>query len=178
MMDLLATSAEVLSEAGFSTRLTSVESREALMFEDPTVLGFLFAYIDPAQLIKCWAKDAHSVVAGHQFGLRRASQKAWNTYVGFLAAGPANFAQSAALSAIEEDLTGTRKIARAAVAELADLRAALLPLLPLQAAPKLDSVDMRTEIRQRTTELPPRAVEAFLSGADEAVVIHVLEETQ
>jgi hypothetical protein len=178
MMDLLATSAELLSEAGFSTRVTSVESREALMFEDPTVLGFLFAYVDPAQLITCWAKDAHSAVASHQFGLRRASQKAWNTYVGFLAAGPANFAQSVALSAIEEDLTGTRKIARAGVSELADLRAALLPLLPLQAAPKLDAVDMRLEIRQRTTELPPRAVEAFLSSADEGVVIHVLEETQ
>jgi hypothetical protein len=35
---------------------------------------------------------------------------------------------------------------------------------------------MPAEIRLRTTELPERAIEAYLSGAHEASVIQVLEE--
>ncbi len=35
---------------------------------------------------------------------------------------------------------------------------------------------MRAEIRLRTTELPQRAVEAFLSDASVAVVAQVLED--
>jgi hypothetical protein len=80
------------------------------------------------------------------------------------------------LGAIEEDLTGTRKIAQAGVNEVAELRLALLPLLPFQSAPRLEAVDIAAEIRQRATELPARAVDAFLSSADASVVMQVLEE--
>jgi hypothetical protein len=177
MIDILATSAEILNDAGFSTSVTSAAAQDLLSFEDPTVLGFLFVYDGPSRLIECWAKDAERAIASNQFGLRRAGQKAWNTYVALLATAEADHTQSAALSAIEEDLTGTRKIARAGIVDISDVRAALLPLLPLQSAPKLEAVDMPTEIRQRSTELPSRAVEAFLSSADPAVVIQVLEET-
>jgi hypothetical protein len=36
---------------------------------------------------------------------------------------------------------------------------------------------MKKEIRERTTELPRRVVDAFLSGAEESVVLQVLEES-
>ena len=114
----------------------------------------------------------------HQLALRRAGPKAWNTYVVLLAKEDATESQLAALSAIEEDLTGTRKIARASIKDTSDLNAAMLPLLPLQSAPILDAVDMVMEIRQRATELPARAIEAFVSGADESVVLQVIEEAQ
>ena len=177
MTDILKAGADVLSEVGFSTSPISVGDRQALAFEDATVLGFLFTYDNPRQLIEVWGKDTNHAIAAYQFGLRRAAQKAWNTYLILLATGAADYAQVVALSAIEEDLTGTRKIARAGVADVADLRAALLPLLPLQSAPRLEAVDILDEIRQRSTELPARAIEAFLSNADEGVVIQVLEET-
>jgi hypothetical protein len=175
-MDILAASAEVLAGAGFSTSLVSVEDRRALTFEDNTVLGFLFAYDDPALLIECWSKDADKAVAAHQFALRRAAKKAWNAYVVLLTDREPDYVQSVALSAIEEDLAGTRKIAQAGIVDVAELRKALLPLLPFQSAPRLEAVDIVAEIRQRTTELPSRAVNAFLSDADESVVIQVLEE--
>jgi hypothetical protein len=104
--------------------------------------------------------------------------KAWNAYAVLISAAEANYSESVVLSAIEENLVGVRKIARAGVRDVADVRDALLPLLPLQSAPKLEAVDMDAEIRLRTTELPSRAVDAFLSGAEEAVVIQVLEEGQ
>ena len=178
MNDILTSSADLFSEAGFMTRNVSVNGREALVFESATVIGFLLTYDDPHVLIETWDKDATRVIADHQFFLRRAGQKAWNTYVVLLAAGNTDYAILAALSAIEEDLVGTRKIARGNIRDISDLRAALLPLLPLQTAPKLEAVDIVAEIRQRATELQPRAVDAFFSTADEAVVIQVLEEAQ
>lgn len=176
MIDITASSAEILTETGFLTGRVSVGNREALVFEDDTVLGFLFAYASSPELIGAWDKDANRAIADHQLGLRRASQKAWNVYVVFLSSLDADHSHSAALAAIEEDLAGTRKIARDGIADLADLRAALLALLPLQSAPKLEAVDIMAEIRQRATELQPRALDAFLSTVDETVVIQVLEE--
>lgn len=177
MIDLLNSSAEVLVEAGFTATKVTVGNRKVLAFEDATVLGFLFAYDDASKLMTEWPADADRAISTYQFGLRKAGLKAWNTYVVLLASGPADYAQTVSLGAIEEDLAGTRKIARAGVNDVANLHAAILPLLALQSAPRLDAVDIAEEIRQRTTELPPRAVEAFLSSADEAVVIQVLEET-
>lgn len=176
MNDILLNSADLLTEAGFLTRHVSISEHEALVFENPTVIGFLLTYDAPLALVKNWEREANRLIADHQFFLRRAGQKAWNTYVVLLAAGVTDYASLAALTAIEEDLVGTRKIARGQIGDIADLRAALLPLLPLQTAPKLEAVDIVAEIRQRSTELQPRAVDAFLSSADEAIVIQVLEE--
>ncbi len=150
MMEIITLSAEVLSEVGFTTSRISINDRDVLVFEDPTVLGFLFAYENSGELIGAWEKDAGRAIADNQFGLRRAAQKAWNTYVVLVAGETGDYSHSSALAAIEEDLTGTRKIARA--------------------------VDIQAEIRQRATELPPRAIDAFLSAADGTVVMQVLEE--
>ena len=176
MTDILALSEEVLREAGFAIRKISVAGRPAIAFENPTSLGFVFAYDTPSEILATWSQDADTAVSAHQLVLRRARQKAWNAYAVFLAREAADYVAAAALSAIEEDLVGTRKIARAGVLDSADVRAALLPLLPLQSAPLLQAVDFVEEIRQRTTELPSRAVDAFLSSADDSVVIQVFEE--
>jgi hypothetical protein len=176
MIDITLASAEILSEAGFSTTIIDLGERAGLAFESDTVLGFLIAYDGPDDLLAAWDKDAERAVASQRFGLRRAGQKAWNTYMVLLAGREADFAGATTLGAIEEDLVGTRKIARAGTADMSDLRAALLPLLPLQAAPMLEAVNMPDEIRERTTELPARAIEAFFSNANEAAIIQVLEE--
>jgi hypothetical protein len=177
VIDILNSSAKVLAEAGFTVTTVSVGTRQTLAFEDKSVLGFLFSYGDASRLMLEWSADADKAISTYQFGLRRAGPKAWNAYTVFLASGAADYAQTVSMGAIEEDLAGTRKIARAGVNDIADLHASLLPLLALQSAPRLEAVDMAAEIRQRTTELPPRAVDAFLSSADEAVVMQVLEET-
>lgn len=176
MNELLVRSTTILAEAGFTTEQSHTGSRESLVFEDATTLGFIFAYGSPTELIASWENDANAVVAGHQFGLRRAGQKAWNTYIVLLSQDGADYKESAALAAIEENLSGTRKVVRAGIKGLGDVRAALLPLLPLQSAPKLEVVDIMTEIRQRASELPSRAVDAYLSSADESAVIQALED--
>ncbi|MEJ0075998.1 MAG: hypothetical protein WDO17_11220 [Alphaproteobacteria bacterium] len=177
MTDLLSASAQILSEAGFTVADVTVGGRKAIAFEDATVLGFVFAYSDINELMSSWSGDGDLAVANYRFGLRRVGQKAWNVYQVFLTGGSANHIASVALSAIEENLSGTRKIARAEVINVADVRDALLPLLRIQNTPRLEAVDIVSEIRQRTTELPPRAVDAFLSEADVLTVLQALEES-
>jgi hypothetical protein len=160
--DLLEESERLLQKAEISTQLVEMSRGKALSFESETVLGFIVAYEDCARLLERWSADMDALVSENQLALRRAHSKAWNTYTVFLAAAAADYAQKVALSKIEEDLAGTRKLARAGIVDFEDLRAALLPLLPIQNAPLLEAVDMSAEIRLRTTELPTHVVDAFL----------------
>lgn len=175
MIDIVSECPRLFAEADITTSPAALDL-PALSFEGATILGFLLAYRDAAELLARWRQDTGVLIAAHQFGLRRAREKAWNTYLILLAGGAPHYAEQVALSAIEEDLSGTRKIARAGIVDLDSLRSALLSLLPIQSAPRLEPVDMRGEIRLRTTELPDRAVEAFLSQAPVAVVAQSLEE--
>jgi hypothetical protein len=176
MSDLKVLAAECLREAGFSIGTFESNGQTGLMFEDSTIMGFLFTYSDATALVSSWEGDSKRAIALHAFALRRSERKAWNLYFAFLAGGGAAYPDVIRLATIEENLTGTRKIARAGVNDLTDVKEALLALLPIQSAPQLVAVDIPAEIRLRTTELPPRVVEAFLSSADESVVLQVLEE--
>lgn len=174
MSAVLEDSQRLLSEAGLAAAMAGAGG--VLSFEGDTVLGFVIAYDTPGDLLARWKADVQRIVAENQLGLRRAQLKAWNTYVVLLAAVDASYPELVAMMSVEEDLTGARKIVRGGVGSPDALQAALVSLLPLRHAPRLEAVDMRAEILLRTTELPPHAVEAFLSGAPEATVMQVLEE--
>lgn len=176
MIDLLDECQRLLNQIGCATVSIEMTTRRALAFESATVLGFVVAYDNAVDLLDRWSADADWLIKSHQLGLRRAQGKAWNTYTIFLAGAEPTYGEVVALSAVEEDLTGTRKIARAGIRDVQGIRATLLPLLPIQNAPRLEAVDMTSEIRLRTTGLPRAVVEAFLSGAPEASVAQVLEE--
>ena len=168
----------ILSEAGYSVgRLSSVPD-EVQTFESDTVLGFVLGYQKADALIADWENDTKRVLSAAQFALRRADAKAWNVYFVLLAEQSGDYGQTVAISAIEENLVGTRKVARAGIATGDELRAALLPLLPVQNTPRLEGVDMQAEIRLRTTELPRELIETFLSGASDATLVQLLEGSQ
>jgi hypothetical protein len=178
MSDLLVISSEVLRNFGYSVIQFEHEGHTAACFEDETTLGFVFTYTDADALISMWAPDIAKAASRHSLALRRAGQKAWNVYAIFLGGGNASETDAMRLSFIEEDLTATRKLARAGLKDTTDVREALLTLLPLQNAPLLEAVDMSEEIRLRASELPARVLDAFLSNSDESVVLQVLEEEQ
>jgi hypothetical protein len=174
MIDALGACAEILSAAGFSTAIPT-SRQDVLLFEDSTTLGFVAVYANSSELIRDWSDDVDHVVREHQLALRLAGSKAWNLYAVLLAID-AEEHRTAALAAIEEDLSGTRKIARSGMRDRLDVHEALLALLPLQSAPRLEAVDIESEIRQRAVLLPERVLDAFLSPADDAAVLQVLEE--
>jgi hypothetical protein len=175
MIDIASECRRLLANADIASMTIDGSKGRALAFEGTTVLGFILIYPDAGALREHWRSESQSLITTHQLSLRRAQVKAWNTYVVLLAAAAPTYADQVAISAIEEDLVGTRKLAAAGVQDSDALRTALLPLLPIQSAPRLEAVDMRAEIQLRTTELPPRAVEAFLSEASVAVVAQALE---
>ena len=167
-----------LTDAGYAVGPLATSQGEVTTFENDSVLGFVLHFPDAGSLIENWRGASDRVLRTAQFALRRAEAKAWNAYFVYLADAPGDYGQNIALGAIEEDLVGTRKIARAGISSTDDLKAALLPLLPVQNAPRLEAVDMATEIRLRTSELPTELIDAFLAGAAEATLTHLLESGQ
>ena len=167
-----------LSDAGYSIGELNALDGTAITFEDDTVLGFVLLYPDAANLIDNWQTDSARVLDNVQVALRQAGVKAWNAYLVLLADAGGDYGQNITLGNIEEDLVGTRKIARAGVKVPSKLRDALMPLLSLQNAPRLGAVDMPTEIKLRTSALPPEFVEGFLSNASESVLFQILESDQ
>ena len=127
-------------------------------------------------LIDQWEGDMNRAISSYQFSLRRSGQKAWNLYAVFLARNLSQTNDLPPITQIEENLSSYRKIARANINDSIDVRNALLSLLPIQAAPQLEAVDLPLEIRHRATELSQRSIDAFLSTSDEAVILQVFEE--
>ena len=146
-----------------------------VIFENATVLGFVFFYSDSAALLSNWRKDSEQIVRAAQFRLRQAGAKAWNAYTVFLAVEQTSPNDAVMLRAIEEDLGGTRKIARTGVKNREELRRALLPLLAIQNAPSLESIDMGKEIRLRTSELPDDLVDGFIGDVPNSLMARLLE---
>ena len=166
---------DILNEADYSVGQIDGQDGEIMLFESDSVLGFVLVFEDPDALISNWQAASGRVLLANQFALRRAKSKAWNAYFLFLAEAPGDYGQNITLGAIEEDLVGTRKIARAGISTKEDCRAALLPLLPVQNAPRLEAIDMTAEIRLRTSELPEPLVDAYLAGAGDALMTQLLE---
>jgi len=184
MSEILLNCASVLAEAGFTTRHIEIpldadrRPIQTLSFEDATVLGFVLAYETPAELIASWRLDGDRIAMRHRDALQAARQKAWNAYLVLVSQRPADFAESLVLGQIDEDLEAMRKITKAGAIGTTGARAALLPLLPFRAAPVLDPIDMREEIASRSSELDGDIVQAFLSGADEGVVMQLIEDRE
>jgi hypothetical protein len=178
-MDLISASGSLLSEeAGFAVGEFESNGRRFLGFEDITTLGFVFAYGTAHELLSSWERDLDGAIRDFKFGLRAAGKKAWNVYAVLLSEGVAIDFESVALTGIEENLSGTRKIARAGVSTGTSLKEALLPLIPIQAAPSLPAVDTAAEIEIRTTELSARIRQGFLSQTvNELQLLNIIEES-
>ena len=95
-----------------------------------------------------------------------------------LSESPGDIADHVTLGMIEEDLAGTRKIARAGITNGNEAHSALLPLVDIQNAPQLGTIDMAVEIRIRTPELPRDLVDAFLNKANNKSMLDLLERQE
>lgn len=182
MNDTLEAAREVLGDAGFAVRWLASGGDEAglvdgaLAFENDTVIGFVLTSDSPADLLAGWRAASDVLIRDQAQFLGSAGEKAWNAYLILLAAREASFGEALALGQVEEDLEGMRKIARAGVNGPSAARGALLPLLPFRAAPVLEPVDMPAEIRERAGDLDPEIVRAFLSRAEQPLVLQVVED--
>ena len=164
-----------LIDEGYSVGELHTRDRDVVIFENATVLGFVFFYSDSAALLDNWRSDSERVLREAQFSLRQAGEKSWNTYTVFLAENRTNTDDGIKLQSIEENLVGTRKIARTGVKSTEEMRLALLPLLGIQNAPRLEPIDMVSEIRLRTSELSEDLVNGFIADAPQSLLTQLLE---
>jgi hypothetical protein len=175
MSTILETAAELLQEHGYVVVLKHTDVPH-LLFESEECLGLMIAFADPETLLGNWSIQSAALLEAQKLGLRRSLEKAWNSYLVLLSAARADRLQQALMDSVEEDLVGTRKIARAGMTSREEIARAILPLLPLQSAPNLQPVDMKEEVRIRASQLPPAVMDAFLAGRDASTVMQLLEE--
>ncbi len=165
MIDVLSTMQVVLREAGFTTRLTSIDRSSMVCFEDDTLIGFGCVFDDPSSLLTRWKATEKLILTRYAARFRIAGEKAWNVYCVFLCGSAADSIQNRQVRWIEEDLERTRKVAACGLASREDLLRALLPVLPLQDQPVLRAEDVTERLQTRIRTIAPRASDVVLDQA-------------
>lgn len=165
MTDLVSNVQITLQSAGYKTWLISGDEFPTTGFEDDATLGFVLVFETAEALLQNWQQREMSLLLKHAINLRRAAEKAWNVYGIFLTAAAANQTQVRQIQQIEEDLERTRKIAAAQVQTSEDVVQALLPLMPIQYAPRLDDENVAVRLRRRLEVVAPTVVETVF-GSD------------
>jgi len=175
MIDVLSTMQGVLREAGFTTRLISVDRFPIVCFEDDDLMGFGCVFEDPSDLLARWKATETSLLTRHAASLRAAGDKAWNVYCVFLCGPAADSILNRQVRWIEEDLERTRKITGCGLASRDDLVQALLPVLPLRNQPVLQEDDVTARLQRRISTIAPRAAAIVLDrGTPAAEVVRLL----
>jgi hypothetical protein len=178
MIDVLSSMHLVLREAGFITRLASIERSSIVCFEDEILSGFGCVFANPRELLAEWKAMEMALLTHFSPSLRAAREKAWNIYCIFLCASDADAEQNREVRWIEEDLERTRKIAACGLLSRDDIVRALLPILPLQYKPALRAEDANDRLQTRIRGISPKASQIVLDETiSTAEVIRLLGES-
>ena len=166
MTDLKSSLQVVLQDAGYETWLVSLDDLEAIGFEDDAAMGFAYVFEDASTMLTRWRELETKLLTRHALSLQKAGEKTWNIYSVFLCAELASPDQLREVRWIEEDLERTRKITGCGLASTSDVVTTLLPLLPLQYQPSLDSedFDLTQRLLKRIGNIAPAATHAALDA--------------
>ena len=164
MTDLKSSLQVVLQDAGYQTWLGSLDDLEAIGFEDDAAMGFAHVFENPVIMLTRWRELETKLLTRHALSLQKGGEKTWNVYSVFLCTETGTADQLREIRWIEEDLERTRKITGCGLANTSDVVTALLPLLPLQYQPQLDSedFDLTQRLLKRIVNIAPAAADAAL----------------
>lgn len=173
-MDISSQTEILLRDAAYDTWSWSGVQAPVIGFENEAIAGFVYFFPAGDLLLKNWFEMQRLVLDRHALALRSAGAKAWNIYSIFLA-DIATSEEQRAIERIDEDFTLTRKIARANIPSVDDLRTALLPLLPIQSRTGFGTAHYEELLRARLKDIAPAVVDAFIGPAAASDVVHMLE---
>jgi len=167
MMDLRSSVQIILQDARYDTWLLAIDDLQAIGFEDDAVMGFACIFDDVAFLLSHWQEIEAKFLTRHAASLRKAGEKTWNIYSVFLSSGKADEVQLREVRWIEEDLERTRKLAACGLSNRDEIVTALLPLLPIQRQPVLDTEEFNLTLRleKRIAAIAPDAASAVLDNS-------------
>ena len=177
MTDLKPTLQALLEDAGYQTWLVGIDRYEAVAFEDDAAMGFACIFERGEVLLREWLDLETKFLINFAPALKRAGEKTWNVYSAFLCAQNASEDEARAIRWIEENLERTRKITGIVPNGRSDLITALLPLLPIQYQPRLDSedFDLTQRLRRRIASISAPAEYAALdAGVTTTEVVRLL----
>lgn len=164
MIDLLSTAQVILKDAGYTVRLSAIQSRTLICFEDTAVLGFCSIFVSPEELIKKWTSYENEIISRFAANFRAAGDKAWNVYSIFLTDAVATDVDRRMIGKIEENLERTRKLAASGISSREELMGVLLPLLSVQFQPKLPDGDITARLKRRIGEIAPNVRDIALDN--------------
>jgi hypothetical protein len=176
-MSLLHHIEAALREARYLVQPSS-DSPSTLYFEDYSLFGLAIVYESVESLLRNWKRRQDDFLQTNAPFLRQAFQKAWNCYTVHLTEDVATPHQKQALFDVEEDLTSTRKIARADMATPADVQRALYPLIPVQNLLRIQGSPNDLDIAQRLHDWPEAALNALLGAGNAEDVVELLLENE
>ncbi|OGP59827.1 MAG: hypothetical protein A2162_01565 [Deltaproteobacteria bacterium RBG_13_52_11b] len=162
MTDIRSIVQVVLQKAGYRTWLESIERLTIVCFEDDAVMGFACVFEDAASLLASWRSTETAFLMRYAENIRAAGQKAWNVYSVFLCEAAADAVQAREIQWIEEDLERTRKLVATGLISRDEVITALLPILPFQYRPRLDTGDLTQRLRKRIAAIAPAAADSVL----------------
>jgi len=173
MMDLQSPVQVVLQDAGYETWLQSVDGVRTIVFEDDAVMGFVCLFENVPSLLRDWRALETKLLTRHAASLQKGGDKTWNVYSVFLSSAGADEIQAREVRWIAEDLERTRKLAACGLTSLEEVLTALLPLLPIQSQPLLDSedFDLTQRLEKRIAAIAPEGAKAVLNGEVAAVEV-------
>lgn len=167
MMDLRSQVQIALQDAGYTTWLGVLDDFEAVGFEDDAVMGFACIFDNVDDLLREWQIVESRLLSKHASAFQRAGEKTWNVYSVFLCQEEAEEDRARAVRWIEENMERTRKLAACGIVDNHRLLSALLPLLPLQSQPALDSEDFDAtkRLNRRIESIAPDVAKLALDPA-------------
>jgi hypothetical protein len=177
MTDLKPTLQALLQDAGYQTWFVAIDQHEVVAFEDDAAMGFACIFERGEALLREWGSLENKFLMNFALALKRAGEKTWNVYSVFLCAENASEGERRAIRWIEENLERTRKITGIVPNGRSDLITALLPLLPIQYQPRLDSedFDLTQRLRKRIASIaPPVEHVALDTGVAATEVVRLL----
>ena len=161
MIDILSATHTVLREQQFATRIIALGKESALLFEDESLLGFVYVFDATETMIESWAQVERAFLQIYSPRFRDAGDKAWNVYSIFMSAEDGAEPVRRRVRWIEEDLRLTRKLTGCGINTRQDLINVLLPLLALQQKPFLQSDDFGKRLKRRLQSFAPTVVETL-----------------
>lgn len=166
MMDLSSPVQVVLEDAGYQTWLLAVDGIRVIGFEDDAVMGFVCLFEDVPSLLANWRSLETKLLTRHAASLKKAGDKTWNIYSVFLSSATCTDVQAREVRWISEDLDRTRKLSACGLSSIKEVLNALLPLLPIQSQPLLDSedFDLTQRLEKRIAGITPEGAMAVLNS--------------
>ena len=161
-------------EAAAFTTLSLRPDSSFLYFEDSTIMGQVHVLASAAEIVETWESLQDNFLRRNASRLLVDTTKAWNLYTILLASHAPPIDLARALFSLEDDLRGTRKIARAGVLTKRDIAAALAPILPFHSVPSVAPIDASVALAERLHSVAP-PLQGLVTGAStEALVASLL----